>query len=347
MSLQPEAYYMPAEWAPHYGTMLSWPRNPATWPGDKLAKVEQVFVQLVKALAGRERVLINAGGIEAHVAGLLQAGGLDTAHYTLLPFETNDCWARDHGPIGVLHRQTGALALTNWGYNAWGGKYPPFDADDRIPTLVADYLGLPTFSPGIILEGGSLEVDGAGTLLTTRSCLLNPNRNPHLNQAQIEALLRQYLGAQRILWLEDGIVGDDTDGHIDDLTRLVGTDRILTILEADPADANHAILHANYTELQGFVSPQGQPYRIDTLPMPQALVVDGERLPASYANYYLANGAVLLPVFQDPQDAAAIRLLQSAFPTHEVVPIDCRHLLWGLGGLHCVTQQIPAAPNVR
>ncbi|MBX3101824.1 MAG: agmatine deiminase family protein [Bacteroidetes bacterium] len=344
--MTPTDYHMPAEWAPHYATLLSWPRNPATWPGDKLDKVEQVFAALVSALAGRERVLINAGGIEARVSALLTQAGISPDAYTLLPFVTNDCWARDHGPIGVAHRPTGEIALTDWGYNAWGGKYPPFDADDRIPAQVAGYLGLPVLTPGIILEGGSIEVDGAGTLLTTRSCLLNPNRNPHLAQAEIEGYLRQYLGAGRILWLEDGIIGDDTDGHIDDLTRLVGTERILTILEGNLQDENYAVLQENFAALQTFTTPAGKPYRIDTLPMPAALVVDGERLPASYANYYIANGAILLPVFRDPNDAAAIRLLEEAFPQHEIVPIDCRHLLWGLGGLHCVTQQIPAGPNL-
>lgn len=337
---------MPAEWAPHHGTLLSWPRNAATWPGHKLARVELVFVEIVKALTPHEQVYICCGGIEPHVHALLEQH--KTLHnVTLLPFATNDNWMRDHGPIFVLHKQTGHAAITGWEYNAWGGKYPPYDDDNRIPGHIAVHFGLPMVEPGIVMEGGSLEVDGLGTLLTTRACLLNKNRNPQLNQQQIEEYLCRYLGVERVLWLEDGIVGDDTDGHIDDLTRLVSADTLVTIVESNPDDENYAILQHNLKDLQQMRSMLGQPYRIIQLPMPPALVEDGERLPASYANYYVANNVVLLPTFGHPTDQVAADRLAECFPGREIVQIPSAHLLWGLGGIHCVTQQIPAAPNLQ
>jgi agmatine deiminase len=233
------------------------------------------------------------------------------------------------------------LAVVDWDYNAWGGKYPPCDLDEVVPTRVAEKLGLPVYYPHMILEGGSIEVNGAGALLTTEACLLNPNRNPHLSRGQIEQRLREYLGVRKILWLGDGIEGDDTDGHIDDLTRFVSERAVVTVTEEDESDANHAALHANLERLRS-LTIDGKPLEIMTLPMPGGIVREDLRLPASYANFYITNQSILLPTFADPKDEEAVRVLQRAFPTRRIIPIDCRELIWGLGAFHCLTQQQPA-----
>jgi agmatine deiminase len=231
--------------------------------------------------------------------------------------------------------------VIDWGYNAWGGKYPPHDLDDAVPTRVAEALGLPVYEPGIVMEGGSVDVNGLGTLLTTRSCLLNPNRNPHLSEVQIEGYLRDYLGVSNVVWLGDGIEGDDTDGHVDDITRFVNETAVLTVVEEDPDDANHLPLKSNLDLLRGMRLEDGGAVNITQLPMPARIERDGLRLPASYANFYIANRVVLLPVFADVLDAEAIRVLSNAFPSRSVVPIDCTELIWGLGAFHCLTQQQP------
>jgi agmatine deiminase len=238
-------------------------------------------------------------------------------------------------------------AIVDWGYNAWGGKYPPYDDDDVVPTRIGRELGLPVFSPEIVMEGGSLDVNGCGTLLTTESCLLNPNRNPGLGKERIEQYLRDYLGVSRILWLGDGIDGDDTDGHVDDLTRFVDERTVVTVVEEDPRDSNYAPLRDNLERLRRMTDQDGEPLRVLPLPMPPALHHDGHRLPASYANFYVANGVVLLPAYHPPTDAAAQAVLQQCFPTRRVVAIDSRDLVWGLGSFHCVTQQWPAVETVR
>ncbi|HVY71308.1 MAG TPA: agmatine deiminase family protein, partial [Verrucomicrobiae bacterium] len=227
-------------------------------------------------------------------------------------------------------------------YNAWGGKYPPFDLDDAIPQHVAKLLSLPLFSPGIIMEGGSIELNGRGTLLTTEACLLNPNRNPSLNKTRIEGFLRDYLGVTNILWLGDGIVGDDTDGHIDDLARFTDANTVVTVVEEDPQDEKYELLQANLRRLQEMRDETGRPLRIVQLPMPGHVEYDGQRLPASYANFYIANSAVVLPTFRQPNDARAIQILQSLFPDRPVVGIDSTELIWGLGSFHCISQQEPA-----
>jgi agmatine deiminase len=233
-------------------------------------------------------------------------------------------------------------AIVDWDYNAWGGKYPPYDLDDVIPTRIGRELDLPVYAPGIVMEGGSIDVNGRGTLLTTEACLLNPNRNPQLDRAQIEAHLCAYLGVRHILWLGDGIVGDDTDGHVDDITRFVDPATIVTAVEHDPADENYEPLQANLERLKGMTDQDGRPLRVVTLPMPPALEHDGQRLPASYANFYIANGVVLLPAYHPERDLEAAGVLAGLFPEREIVPIDCTDLVWGLGAFHCVTQQWPA-----
>jgi agmatine deiminase len=295
---------------------------------------------MVEALLESEPVNINVcnGAHEAEARAALD--GLPNERLTFHMIPTNEPWCRDHGPIFLTRETEPRLAIVDWDYNAWGGKYPPCDLDEVVPTRIAEKLGLPVYYPRMILEGGSIDVNGSGALLTTESCLLNPNRNPQLGREQIEERLRDYLGVGEILWLGDGIAGDDTDGHIDDLTRFVGERRVVTVLESDESDVNYAPLQANLDRLHS-LTISGRPLEITTLPMPAKIMRENLRLPASYANFYIANELVLLPTFSDPNDAEAEELLQRAFPTRRVVPIDCRELIWGLGAFHCLTQQQP------
>jgi agmatine deiminase len=233
------------------------------------------------------------------------------------------------------------LLALDWIYNAWGGKYPPWDADDAVPPQVAAHLGLACVAPGMVLEGGSIDVNGRGTLLTTEACLLNPNRNPHLTRAQIEQYLRDYLGVVHVLWLGDGIVGDDTDGHIDDLARFVDPCTVVTVVEDDPADENHGLLRENYERLCRMTDQHGRPLRVLTLPMPAPVAYDGQRVPASYANFYICNAAVLVPTFNDPKDRVALGTLAELFPDRDVVGIHAVDLVLGFGSIHCLTQQQP------
>jgi agmatine deiminase len=336
---------MPAEWAPHRGTWLSWPHKEASWPG-KFGPVPAIFVRMVRHLADHEEVHINVAGpgMEQQVRRLLADEGAGAGNVCFHHNPTNDAWCRDHGPIFVQRdgEHGREEAVVDWKFNAWGDKYPPYDLDDVIPTRVAREYGLPVFHPGIVLEGGSIEVNGRGTLLTTEACLLNPNRNPTLDRDAIEAYLRAYLGVRHILWLGDGIAGDDTDGHVDDLTRFVDERTVVTVVEDDPADENYEPLQQNLERLRGMRDQDGRPLRVVTLPMPRALFHEEQRLPASYANFYIANGLVLLPTYDPDRDEEARHTLQELFPTREVIGIDCTDLVWGLGAFHCVSQQWPA-----
>ncbi|MDX2193614.1 MAG: agmatine deiminase family protein [Gemmatimonadales bacterium] len=338
-------YAMPAEWAPHRGTWLSWPHKEASWPG-KFEPVPRIFAEMVRWLAPREEVHVNVAdaAMEAGVRAVLRAAAVPDANVFFHHFPTNDAWCRDHGPVFVQRTVDGRReeAIIDWGYNAWGGKYPPHDLDDVIPTKVGAAFGIPVFHPGIVMEGGSLDVNGRGTLLTTEACLLNPNRNPHLGRADIERYLRDFLGVRHILWLGDGIEGDDTDGHVDDLTRFVDETTVVTVVEDDPADPNHEPLRENLARLRTMADQDGRPLDVVTLPMPPRLEHDGQRLPASYANFYIANGVVLLPTYRCPADEVARETLQRCFPGRQVVGIDCTDLVWGLGAFHCVSQQWPA-----
>ena len=333
-------YRMPAEWEPHAATWLSWPRREGiSFPG-AYDRVVPTLRAMVEALLESEPVNINVGN-GAHEAGARAVlKGLPNERLTFHSIPTNEPWCRDHGPIFVTRDAEPRLAVIDWDYNAWGGKYTPFDLDEVVPTRVAEQLRLPVYYPRMILEGGSIEVNGTGALLTTEGCLLNPNRNPQLHRAEIEQRLRDYLGVGEILWLGDGIEGDDTDGHIDDLTRFVSEHTVLTVVEENEADPNHAPLQANLERLRR-LTIGGKRLEIMTLPMPAKIVRDDLRLPASYANFYIANESVLLPIFADSNDEKAVEVLQRAFPTRRVVAIDCRELIWGLGAFHCLTQQQP------
>ncbi|MBI1732928.1 MAG: agmatine deiminase family protein [Gammaproteobacteria bacterium] len=333
---------MPAEWEPHQGTWLSWPHNRGSWPG-RFGPVEPAYTEIVRALAIGEAVHINVldAAHERHVSRTLQRAGVaGDIHLHLFP--TNDAWCRDHGAIFVTRTDpvTPLLAL-DCDYNAWGGKYPPFDLDNLIPGRMADYLQVPTYRAGMVLEGGSIDVNGAGTVLTTEQCLLNPNRNPTMTRDRIEQRLRELLGVTHILWLGEGIVGDDTDGHVDDLTRFVDRNTVVTVMEDNVNEQNHAPLRDNRRRLEQARLPDGRPLRIVDLPMPAPSCSNGQRLPASYANFYIANHAVLLPVFNDAMDAEAARILAPLFPGRRTMPVDCGDIVYGLGTIHCLSQQIP------
>jgi agmatine deiminase len=259
-------------------------------------------------------------------------------------FPAYEPWCRDHGPIFLVREQNGKheRAIVDWGYNAWGGKYPPFDLDDAIPQHVAKLRGLPLFSPGIVMEGGSIEVNGCGTLLTTESCLLNPNRNPDLSKTEIEKFLCDYLGVTNVLWLGDGIIGDDTDGHIDDKSRFVNPTTVVTIVEEDRSDANYEILQENLKRLRTMRDEKNRPLRNVEIPMCGVIEHAGQRLPASYANFYIANQIVLVPIYRHKNDGKALEILQKEFPDRRVIGIDSTELIWGLGSFHCISQQEPS-----
>ena len=335
-------YSMPAEWELHQATWLSWPHKEASWPG-KLPTAQAAFAKMVAALVKSEPVRINVGdaAMQQQAQALLdEAGARGEISFHLFP--TNDAWCRDHGAIFVRRESREApLAAVNWQYNAWGGKYPPFDLDNEIPRRMADFLDVPRFDGGMVLEGGSIDVNGRGLLLTSEACLLNPNRNPHFGRQQIETRLREFLGAEAILWLEEGIVGDDTDGHIDDIARFLSPGKIAAIVEEDPADENYQLLQDNWKRLQSFRDHLGQPFRLIKLPTPGVVEYKGQRLPASYANFYLANRLVLVPNFRHQNDQLALNILQREFPSRRVIGIDSTDLIWGLGSFHCITQQEP------
>jgi agmatine deiminase len=341
-------YRLPAEWAPHEATWLSWPHNRDSWPG-VWNGVEPAMVDFVRSLASCEPVYVNVrdAAHERHVSQLLsRAAPPERLHFHRFP--TNDAWARDHGAIVVTRASPFEPRLAvDFDYNAWGGKYPPFDLDQEIGRLMAEALGVPRFESPMILEGGSIEVNGDGVLLTTEQCLLNPNRNPAMSREQIEAALRGAFGVTEIVWLGDGIEGDDTDGHIDDLTRFVAPTTVVTVMEPNEADANHAPLTANRRRLAELELMSGARLTVVELPMPEPLYLEEQRLPASYANFYIANGAVLVPQFGCAQDDAARSIIADCFPERRVLPVDCRTLVAGLGTLHCLTQQVPLAPSMN
>ncbi len=338
-------YRMPAEWEPHAATWLTWPRPAGISFPDKYETVPPVYAELIRRLAAVEEVNINVwnAAMEDWVRGLLLENHAPIERVRFHHFPAYEPWCRDHGPI-FLVRDAGARrerAVVDWGYNAWGNKYPPFDLDDAIPPQIAALRRLPLFSPGIVMEGGSIEVNGRGALLTTEACLLNPNRNPQLNREQIGQSLKDYLGVTHILWLGEGIVGDDTDGHIDDLARFVNPTPVVTVVEEDPSDANYALLQDNLRRLRTFRDQDGNPLRIVELPMPGVIEHQGQRLPASYANFYFANEIVVVPTYRHANDARALAILQGLLPDRRVVGVDSTELIWGLGSFHCITQQEP------
>ncbi len=336
-------FRMPAEWEPQAAVWLSWPHNRATWPG-QFRPIPYVFAGIVAQISRFEPVRINgAAALQARAKRLCAKAGADMAQVIFYDHPTNDAWCRDHGPIFVKHDRTGEVAVTDWVHNAWGGKYPPYDLDNQIPPRIARKLKLRRFENKMVLEGGSIDVNGQGLLLTSEQCLLNQNRNPHLTRAEIEQNLRDHLGVRQVLWVGEGIVGDDTDGHIDDMTRFFKADGIITCVEPNRRDPNHRPLTENLERLRSFRTPAGKKFHLVTLPMPRPFGFRGQNVPASYANFLIINGAVLVPQFrQKKRDAEARAILGGCFPGREIIPIDCYHLIWGLGTLHCLSQQQPA-----
>lgn len=337
---------MPAEWERHAGTWFTWPRPEGISFPDKYETVPPVYAELIRHLVQVEEVNINVwdAAMEATVRETLTKLRVPLARVHFHHFPAYEPWCRDHGPIFLKREHQGAMerAIVDWGYNAWGDKYPPYDLDDQIPQRVAKLRNLPLFSPGIVLEGGSIDVNGRGTLLTTETCLLNPNRNPHLSQKEISHFLRDYLGVNNIIWLGEGIVGDDTDGHIDDIARFINPTTVVTVVEDNLDDANYPALQENLKRLRMARDQNGHLLRVVKLPMPGLIEHQGQRLPASYANFYIANGIVLLPTYRRPNDKAAREILQREMPDHRIIPIDATELIWGLGSFHCITQQEPA-----
>src|SRR5207244_3806890 len=317
-------YRTPAEWEPHAATWLSWPRREGISFPDSFDDVLPTLREMVAALIESEPVCINVinGAHEAEARAVLDAlPQQECITYYKIP--TNEPWCRDHGPIFLTRKTDPKLAIVDWDYNAWGNKYPPFDLDEVVPTRIAEILKVPVFYPRMILEGGSIEVNGAGALLTTESCLLNANRNPQLSRGEIEQRLRDYLGVREILWLGDGIAGDDTDGHIDDLARFVSERTVVTVVEENRDDENCEPLHENLARLRE-MKINNRKIDIITLPLPRRIVREGLRLPASYANFYIANTCVLVPMFADPNDEAALSILRDVFPNRLTIGIDCR-----------------------
>ena len=334
-------FRMPAEWEPHTATWLTWPRREGISFPAIYDRIPPVFASMVRAITPYEEVHINVWDelMELEAKSLFHDHRILNEQVYFHHFQAYEPWVRDHGPLFVVNETS--RAVTNWDYNAWGGKYPPYDLDDQIPNQIAKFRSLERFDPEMILEGGSIDVNGSGALLATESCLLNPNRNPDLSKREIEQRLRDYLGATNILWLEAGIVGDDTDGHVDDLARFVDPHTIMVAVEEDSSDENYDVLKENLKRLQSMKDQDGNPFTIIKLPMPSPVMHEEERLPASYANFYLTNGSVLVPTYHDANDVKAIAILGELFPNREIVGIDSTDLAWGLGSFHCLTMQEP------
>jgi agmatine deiminase len=336
-------YYFPAEFAPHSATWLSWPHKEASWPG-KINAIYPFYAKFVKELSLNEKVCINVNNETMKVFAVkhLQDAYVDMSQVEFFFHPTNDAWCRDHGPAFLINPDAQQKkVIVDWNYNAWGDKYPPYDLDDVIPTLIAKHYNIPVYYPCIIMEGGSVEFNGKGTLMTSTACLLNPNRNPQLNQEQIEQYLINYYGVEQILWIDEGIVGDDTDGHIDDTVRFVNEDTVLTVIEENKQDDNYALLQNNLEQLKQMRLLNGKQLNIVELPMPDEVVYEEQRLPASYANFYIANESVIVPTFRSKKDDKALQIIQSCFPGKKIIGIDSTEIIWGLGSFHCLSQQEP------
>lgn len=340
-------FYFPAEWDAHESTWITFPHNDHSWQGDKLADMYPEYFALIKAISVGEivNIQVNDDQLAAFIKSQLAVYGIEESQIRFHIQPTNDAWCRDHGPAILVNQSGDERLLVDWGYNAWGGKYPPFDSDNESPTRIASILGLNKVIPGIIMEGGSVDFNGAGTVLTSRSCLLNPNRNPHLSQAQIEQYLCDYYGVEQVLWVSDGIVGDDTDGHIDDTVRFVNEDTVIAMVEPNEQDENHSVLAQNLRELQAMRLPNGKPLNIVEIPMPAAVVIEEFRAPGSYANFYICNAGVLVPTFDCAQDAFALETLAQFFTDRPVIGLSAKKIIWGQGSFHCLTQQEPAAKH--
>jgi agmatine deiminase len=351
MAAVPQAlgFRMPAEWEPHEATWLAWPHRRDDWPG-KIEAIPWVYCEIVRHLhhAEKVRILVNTSSIARQVLSVLRRAAIDPGQVELYPIGTDRVWVRDYGP-GFVVDAAGSVAAIDWHFNAWA-KYADWKRDDVVTEQLASRLGFRTWQPEpgrrIVLEGGSIDVNGAGLMLTTEECLLSKEqqRNPDLARDDYERLFAEYLGIRQVLWLGRGIVGDDTHGHVDDLARFVGPHTVVTVVESDVKDENFVPLHENLARLKAMRDVEGRALDVIELPMPAPVMWKGQRLPASYANFYIANGVVLVPTFNDPSDRKALGILADLFPTRTVVGIHAVDLVWGLGTLHCMTQQQPAGP---
>lgn len=332
-------FSFPAEWHKHKATWLSYPHNENSWPG-KIETIYPSYNLFIKELAQVEQVHINIldENQKAWAENELKKISCNMSNVFFHSFKTNDAWIRDHGPAFVLNGKE--KAIVNWNYNAWGGKYPA-ELDNLIPEQIADCLDLSSFEPGIVMEGGSVDFNGVGDLLTTEACLLNENRNPELSREEIEDKLREFYGVENILWLKDGIDGDDTDGHVDDLTRFVNEDTVVTMVEPDKNDDNYEVLKENLDLLSKMRLNNGKQVNVVELVMPARVEYDEQRLPASYANFYIANDKVIMPLYKCDQDEKAFLTLESVFKDRKIVGIDSTDIIWGLGSFHCLSQQEP------
>jgi agmatine deiminase len=346
-------YRMPAEWDRHDATWLAWPHNPEDWPG-KFQTIPWLYAEIVRILSAHERVhiLVDDAKSQQRAASILDRAGANLDQVSFHVWPTDRVWTRDSGPIFVRNAE-GHVAITNWHFNAWA-KYADWHLDGQIPGRVTELLGLPAWQPALaradgsqhrlVLEGGSIDTNGEGLLLTTEECLLSEvqQRNPGVSRDQLEQAFHDFLGIDQVLWLNRGVAGDDTHGHVDDISRFAGPSTIVTAVEPNPADPNHAPLAENLQRLKAARTPDGKQFTLVELPLPRPVVFRGQRLPASYANFYLANGLVLMPTFHDPNDRIALNILADVFPHREIIGIHSVDLIWGLGALHCMTQQQPA-----
>lgn len=336
-------YRMPAEWENQKAIWLAWPYNELTFE-EFLPKVEKTFIQYIQSLQRGQfiELLVNDEEMHAKVNKQLSSANIDMArvHFHVIP--NADVWIRDYGPSFVVNpKSQQPLAMVKWIFNAWGNKYDDLKPDNEVFLKLREQLSYPMYEPNIVLEGGSIDVNGQGTVLTTEQCLLNENRNKHLTKEQIETILMQFLNVQQVLWLKEGIVGDDTDGHIDDIARFVNVDTIVCAYEDDIQDENYLILKENYDRLLKMRNLQGKPFNIIKMPMPGYVGEDNQRLPASYLNFYIGNDTVVVPTFNHVNDKKALKILQDIFPSRKIVGIDCTYLVYGLGTLHCSSQQQP------
>lgn len=332
-------FRMPAEWERHEATWLSWPKDPLTFPSNIIHRVEEIYVEMIESLIAGERVelLVDDDKTEDRVSTLLSSKSNVRFH----KIKSADVWMRDYGPIFLKNSE---IAATKWIFNAWGEKYDELLQDNHTGAEICKLTKFKIFEPQMVLEGGSIDTNGVGSCLTTRQCLLNMNRNPKFSEKDIEKYLYNYLGFTNLIWLFQGITGDDTDGHVDDIARFANKTTVLCMVEKDKRDENYAILARNYEHLKHSKDQDGQPLEVVAIDMPRKLETEDGRLPASYANFYVGNNAVLVPIFGDvKRDEAALGVLEDLFPGRKIVGINCKELVYGFGGIHCVTQQQPAA----
>lgn len=338
-------YRMPAEWHPHTATWLSWPKDPETWPG-RVSEVEHTFLQMIEALVPSERVNLLVDDEDTEQSVRFRSTFVGSENIRFHQIQTVDAWIRDYGPTFLVN-DTADLSYVDWVFNAWGSKYEDHLKDDAIPSKIGNLLNVPGFVPELVMEGGAIEVNGAGVVLTTEQCLLNPNRNPKLTRTDTESYLKQFLGVEKVLWLGEGVQGDDTDGHIDEIARFTSTTTIIIGVESDPRDENYEASQENFRRLQYMTDARGRPFEIVRLPTPGVISAPStqsrnlHRLPASYTNFYIANGVVLTPQFGSDNDRPALETIQSVFPKHKAIGINCESLVLGMGSIHCVTQQQP------